>query len=217
MPSSNGDKTLQTISHEDYVALKKNAKVIEYDLHGEKVLKLASGNYLKLFRRKRLLSSAAWYPYAQRFADNARALKERRIACPEVEAVYRIPSIRRDAVLYRPLSGNTLRELIQTQHATPGLANLLATFVFQLHEKGVYFRSLHLGNIVYMSNNSFGLIDIADLKLKNRPLSKYHRCRNLMQLRRNPQDRAWLETKDETPITETAHSADRGDTPDKSP
>lgn len=204
---------MQTISHEDYVALKKNAKVIEYDLHGEKVIQLANGNYLKLFRRKRLLSSAAWYPYAQRFADNAQALKERRIACPEVEAVYRIPSIQRDAVLYRPLSGNTLRELIRTQHAMPGLAKLLVTFVSQLHDKGVYFRSLHLGNIVFMSNNSFGLIDIADLKLKNRPLSKYHRCRNLMQLRRNPQDRAWLEAKDEIPAVEITHTASRDDTP----
>jgi hypothetical protein len=45
---------------------------------------LADGSYLKLFRRKRLISSAAWYPYAQRFADNALALAAREHPLPRV-------------------------------------------------------------------------------------------------------------------------------------
>jgi phage gp46-like protein len=62
---------VQTLSHDAYLALRADATVLERDLHGDKVLQLADGSYLKLFRRKRLISSAAWYPYAQRFADNA--------------------------------------------------------------------------------------------------------------------------------------------------
>ena len=51
---------LQTLSNDEYLALRANATVLEYDLHGEKVLQLADGSYLKLFRRKRLISSSAW-------------------------------------------------------------------------------------------------------------------------------------------------------------
>ena len=65
---------MQTLEQADYLALRADARVLEYDRHGDKVLQLADGSYLKLFRRKRLLSSAAWYPYAKRFADNALAL-----------------------------------------------------------------------------------------------------------------------------------------------
>jgi hypothetical protein len=46
---------LQTLSHDAYLALRADATVLERDLHGEKVLQLADGSYLKLFRRKRLI------------------------------------------------------------------------------------------------------------------------------------------------------------------
>jgi hypothetical protein len=94
--------------HEDFLALRAGAETIEADSCGEKVLRLADGGFLKLFRRKRLLTSAAWYPYALRFADNAETLSLLGILVPRVIAAYRIPSMERDAVLYRPLAGTTL-------------------------------------------------------------------------------------------------------------
>jgi tRNA A-37 threonylcarbamoyl transferase component Bud32 len=183
---------VQTLSHDAYLALRARATVVERDLHGEKVLRLEDGNYLKLFRRKRLISSAAWYPYAQRFADNAIALKERGIPCPEVVGVYRIKSIQRDAVLYSPLSGNTLRELILAGKATTGLRTQLADFIARLHEYGIYFRSLHLGNIVLTPEATFGLIDIADLHAGRSPVPPWRRRRNLQHLLRCREDHAWL-------------------------
>jgi len=135
------DVPLQTLSHDEYLALRDGAQVLEFDRHGDKVLMLSDGSYLKLFRRKRLISSAAWYPYAQRFADNALALTERRIPCPEVLEVFRIPAIRRDAVRYRPLPGQTLRQLIRAGAATDDLRDRLGRFVARLHEAGIYFRS----------------------------------------------------------------------------
>jgi hypothetical protein len=183
---------LQNLTHDAYLALRAGAAVLEYDLHGDKVLCLADGNYLKLFRRKRLLSSAAWYPYAQRFADNAAALQKRSIPCPAVVAVYRIPSIRRDAVLYHPLAGRTLRDLVRAGEAPPELRSRLAGFVTGLHQAGVYFRSLHLGNIVLTPDGSFGLIDIADMRVGSRPLRQNRQRRNLQHLQRDPLDRQWL-------------------------
>lgn len=183
---------METLSVEEYNALIIDAQVLEQDGHGAKVLKLADGDYLKLFRRKRLISSAAWYPYAERFADNARNLLKKGIPCPVVIAVYRIPSIKRDAVHYRPLEGKTLRQLILQNHAPDALREQLFAFVSRLHEAGIYFRSLHLGNIVLTTRQEFGLIDIADLRTHSRPLSKFQRQRNLRHLFRDPKDRGWL-------------------------
>lgn len=189
---SDGRAALQTLPHDRYLALRADAAVLERDHHGDKVLKLADGSYLKLFRRKRLISSAAWYPYARRFADNARALEARGIPCPRVIAVHRIPAIARDAVHYRPLAGRTLRELVRQGDAPADLRERLFRFVDRLHGAGIYFRSLHLGNIVLTPGGEFGLIDIADLRAHDRPLRQGERRRNLRHLQRDPRDRAWL-------------------------
>lgn len=186
---------MRSLSENDYRNLIADALVIERDLHGDKVLHLTDGNYLKLFRRKRLISSAAWYPYAQRFADNAKALLSRNIPCPEVVDVFRIASIRRDAVLYRPLPGNTLRELVRNRTATTAIRRQLGDFIHMLHESGIYFRSLHLGNIVLTSDGRLGLIDIADLIAKPKPISLHYRQRNMRHLYRDPADRLWLESE----------------------
>ncbi len=183
---------MQTLTHDAYLALCAGAQVLERDLHGDKVLRLANGDYLKLFRRKRLISSAAWYPYAQRFADNAVALHQRGIPCPELVAVYRIPAIKRDAVLYHPLAGHTLREIIAAGEESPDLRVRLDDFIARLHSSGIYFRSLHLGNIVLTPSGEFGLIDIADMRVGSRPLRVHQRRRNLQHLQRDPRDRQWL-------------------------
>jgi len=183
---------LQNLTHNDYLALCAHAVVLEQDRHGDKVLQLQDGRYLKLFRRKRLISTAAWYPYAQRFADNAIALAQRGIPCPEVSEVYRIPSIARDAVRYTPLAGETLRQLVRAGAGTAALRDTLGAFVAQLHEAGIYFRSLHLGNIVLTPDNDLGLIDIADLRAGRGPVSQHRRQRNLRHLLRDEQDRSWI-------------------------
>ena len=67
--------------------------------------------FLKLFRRKRLITSVAIWPYAQRFADNAKKLEKLGIARPKTIQIYRISSIERDAIHYHPLPGTTLRDL----------------------------------------------------------------------------------------------------------
>lgn len=187
---------MQTLENEKFLTLRDGAEVVEADHFGEKVLRLPDGSYLKLFRRKRLISSAAWYPYAQRFADNAKALAALEIPCPEVMAVYRLPIISRDAVHYRPLEGTTIRQIIQAAPDTVrerALRSQLGAFVARLHRLGVYFRSLHLGNVVLTPDGALGLIDIADLKHRRGPLSERLRERNLRHLYRVACDRAWLE------------------------
>lgn len=180
------------LSQDSYLALRAGAQVLEADRHGDKVLRLADGTYLKLFRRKRLFSSAAWYPYARRFADNAVALAQRGIPCPEVLAVYRVRAIRRHAVHYRPLAGRTLREVIASGEAEPGLRERFGAFVARLHGFGVYFRSLHLGNVVLTPHDQLGLIDIADLVIVRSGVGPRLLARNVRHLCRYAADHAWL-------------------------
>lgn len=183
----------------DYQALLGDATVIEADGHGEKVLLRADDSYLKVFRRKRLLTSAAWYPYAQRFADNTVRLHALGIPCPQVLAVHRFPALGRDVVHYQALPGATLRQLtarpaadFHPAHSAADLRTELGRFIATLHQLGVLFRSIHLGNIVVDEAGVLGLIDIADLKIGRRPLSAFQRRRNFVHLLRYRKDRNWL-------------------------
>lgn len=187
---------MDRLSDPDYRTLRRHAEVLEADAFGDKVLRLGDGRFLKLFRRKRLLSSAAWYPYAQRFADNALALSAKGIPCPRVEGVFRIPSIERDAVLYHPLAGQTLRDWGHAHADTlphAALHRRFNEFVAHLHQQGIYFRSLHLGNVVLTPEGRLGLIDIADLRFYRGPLGKLLRRRNLRRIHDNPIERDWLD------------------------
>lgn len=179
------------LSHDQYRTLRADAQVIEADGHGEKVLRLADGTFLKLFRRKRLVSSALLYPYAKRFADNIEALKSRGIACPTVIGVYRVAAIQRDLVHYRPLLGKTLRQFDDPVERI-ALRARFGAFVAELHNKGIYFRSLHLGNVILGSDGALGLIDIADLSASGRSLSKRKRIRNFRHIFRYAADQEWL-------------------------
>lgn len=191
------EQRLMKLELDDYLRLRADGTVIERDLHGEKVIRLPDGNMLKLFRRKRLLSSAMFYPYAQRFADNCVKLKHLGIACPQAIAVFRVAGIGRDVVHYHPLPGQTVRQLITSglePQTADSLREQLGCFIALLHRKGVYFRSLHLGNIVLTPNGELGLIDIADLNVRRSCLMSLTRGRNMKHLQRYRDDYAWLTT-----------------------
>lgn len=187
---------MQPLDHTAYLTLREGARVIEADGSGDKVLQMPDGRFLKLFRRKRWLTSAALFPYAQRFADNARRLSALGIETPEVLAVYRIKSIERDGVYYAPLQGSTLRQLIQQGAADDTLRERYGAFVARLHDQGVYFRSLHLGNVVLTPAQVLGLIDIADLNQRRLALGPSKRLRNFQHMLRYREDRAWLRGND---------------------
>lgn len=64
------------------------------------------------------------------------------------------------------------------------LLEQLAGFFRNLHRKGIYFRSMHLGNIVLTPSGTLGLIDIADLAFQSRALSHNKASRNLAHFER---------------------------------
>lgn len=185
---------MQPLPREEYNIWRKDAQILEKDAHGEKVLCLADGTFLKLFRRKRWLSKNTLYPPARRFADNAVELHRLGIPCPQVIQLYKLSAPYRSAVHYHPLPGITLRHLLQQETNLDQLELFarLAEFITHLHDLGVYFRSLHMGNIVLTPDNELGLIDISDMRCLGRPLSRWMRARNYRHLLRYESDWAMV-------------------------
>jgi tRNA A-37 threonylcarbamoyl transferase component Bud32 len=178
----------QRLTEAAYRQLTAGGRALEADRHGTKLIALGDGRYLKLFRRKRLLSSALMRPYSWRFQRNARRLAALGIPTVAPEALLRIPHLRRTAVLYRPLAGRTLRELLDAEPGSERWIAEFGRFLGQLHRQGVYFRSLHFGNLVVGDGGVFGLIDVADLEFRAAPLPPSLVVRNLRHLLRYPQD-----------------------------
>ena len=116
-------------------ALLQGAKTIEEDGLGIKVARLGDGDFLKLYRRKRLLSSDLWDLPAQRFADNAQGLLRLGITAPKVLDVLMISERRLSAVRYQPLPGDTLRNSLRQLDAEPrtALVKQFGTFLGELH------------------------------------------------------------------------------------
>ncbi len=165
----------------------EGATLLEEDAFGPKIYALGDGErMLKLFRRKRWLSSNLWNPYAKRFATNSLRLKVLNISTVTVIEWGRLTSLGRQYVLYEKLPGETLRDSMDW---TP---QQLGAFLAKLHDCGIYFRSCHLGNILLLENDDFGLIDIMDTRFFGRSLDLRHRLRNFCHLTRVERDRKRL-------------------------
>lgn len=180
------------------------ASVLEADSYGAKVYRLQGGNILKLFRRKRWFSSALLRPYSKRFIDNAVQLEKLGVPTLKVVHFYDLEQPGMTAVLYQPLPGETLRQLARAPgfswaQALPALIGLIR----ELHRSGVYFRSLHLGNIVVTPDKTLGLIDIADMRFFKAPLSESLKKRNVQHFAR------YIEREnlgDEFPLQDLEHA-----------
>ncbi len=188
------------------------ARVIEEDGLGPKVLQLHDGSFLKLFRRRPWYTWGSLYPYAQRFVLNGQQLALLGIATPPVLRLISYAD-GSQGVQYTPLPGRTLRQALEGCSSTAerqALVRRLGHFIAALHEHGVYFRSLHLGNVLLLDTGDFGLIDLADMRMRPSALPGNLRRRNLRHMQRYPQDRHWLfEENVEALLEGYAHGADK--------
>jgi hypothetical protein len=180
---------MKRLARVDYERMVAGARVLAADTYGDKVLELPDGLMFKVFRRKRRLSSAVVWPYAKRFERGARKLRERQIPTVEVVGIYRVKSIRRDAVVYRPLEGKSLRQTLRNFKDQKVLIRLFAAFFSSLHEGGIYFRATHFGNVVVTPDGEFGLIDVSEVRFSRSALSLSKRVRNFKVIFRYREDR----------------------------
>ncbi|MBB6340190.1 hypothetical protein HNP49_000340 [Pseudomonas fluvialis] len=193
---------MKTLKPEALDSLLQGAKVIEEDGYGLKVARLVDGDFLKLYRRKRLMSSALWSAPAQRFADNARRLQQLGLIAPAIVDTLLIPQRKLNGVRYQPLPGQTLRDhwrALGPQERDVEVERFGA-FLGQLHQLGVYFRSLHLGNVLCLPDRRLGLIDLSDMTISGKPLGRWKRKRNLQHMLRYKEDSAWLTQEHRTAL-----------------
>lgn len=185
----------QRIDLATYQDLVSRCTVLEQDVFGEKVLRTPEGLIVKIFRRKRWLTTAMLVPYAQRFVSNAGRLAERGIRTVEIVGQSYCPPLKRHLVTYRPVPGGTLRDRLQAlPERMSRHLELAASFIASLHQKGVYFRSLHFGNLIVSGEgDKLGVIDVADMSFRAQPLPVSLRSRNFRHLMRRAEDRALLE------------------------
>ncbi len=175
-----------------------SSEVLEQDTHGLKVVRLSDGNILKIFRIKSIFSIARIYSYARQFCRNASKLKALNIPTVTVVKLFHLIGTNKSAVQYQPLEGLTLRQVAQNQQFNDELLKKLGQFVATLHAKGVYFRSLHMGNIVLTPLGEFGLIDIADLRVHPKALGYYKCMRNFRHFFRVKSDIQTIDKNDWT-------------------
>ena len=180
------DEWLQQMCHE--------GEIIEQDPRGPKVIRLQDGNFLKIFRARRLFSGARMYSHARRFYRNALRLQALNIPTVTVKSLHHLSHSGHTAVVYRPLAGETLRQLMANDLARLyPLAAKLGTFLATLHDRGVHFHSLHSGNLLLMPNNEFGLIDVSDMTIYAWPLMCATRIRSFMRLGKYKEEMAVLD------------------------
>lgn len=181
------------MSQSEYEGLARDARELERDGFGPKVLLCPDGRIIKLFRIKRLLSQSLFYPYSLRFSRNAKRLNAMGVPSVVVERLFFCPAIRRHGVIYPMLEGEPLSKVFTATPEDDLLLEALAKFIARLHEKRVYFRSLHLGNILCLPDGGFGLIDVADLRFTPFSLTLAQRRRNFRHLFRLPGHRVIFE------------------------
>lgn len=190
LAESEGARTVKPFSLDEYQQLISMSEVLEKDGHGLKVLKTPEGLIVKIFRRKRLVSSALIKSYAERFVENARKLKSLGFNTVDIVDLYYCREIKRALVFYDPLPGETLRATLQNQGHNDDLMERFIKLLAQMHEKGVFFRSCHFNNIIVTNSmDSLGLIDISDMRIWPKRLSLDRRMRNFRHLTRYASDR----------------------------
>ena len=181
---------IKKITQKHYQQLIKDADIIEKDAFGVKVLDTKKGEMIKLFRRKRLLSTALFKPYAVRFVDNSKKIAALDIPTITVNKLFWCSSIKRHLVIYQRLEGEPLRDVLSKPSSNAKeIFRQLGALIAQLHDKGIYFRSAHLKNILLLTNGEFGLIDISDLMVKSHSLKVKLRQRNFKHILRYREDK----------------------------
>ncbi len=167
---------MQSLTPAELERLTAGAEILERQAGGLSALRTPNGRIIKLWQRRRGLSSDRIWPYSRRFADNCRRLLRRGIAAPRIEHLYRVEETGEHVLVYPLLAGASLRKLAE-RNALP-LAEL-ARFYASLHDKGVLFRSIHLGNVIQLDSGGFALIDVTDVRFFRRSLPANKRAKNL--------------------------------------
>lgn len=130
---------------------------------------------IKIFNVRGLISSGFFNTYASRIIKNSLKLKKYDIPSIEItnELVFQY-NRRLSGVSYKYIPGTTYRDL--SHKITMDMITDLANYISNIHKKGIYFRAMHLDNIL-LHNKKLFLIDIAKIHFYPWPLFVFTRAR----------------------------------------
>ena len=130
---------------------------------------------IKIFNVRGYISSGFFNTYASRIIKNSIKLKEHEISSIEItnELAFQYNN-RLSGVSYKYIPGKTYRDL--GNNITKEMITDLAKYISIIHKKGIYFRAMHLGNIL-LHNKKLFLIDIAKIHFYPWPLFIFTRAR----------------------------------------
>jgi hypothetical protein len=181
---------MRRLTGAQYDQLVAGASVIDRDWLGDRVLFTPDGRVVKLFRTKRVFSSDRVWPYARRFVRNANKLTDLGFRAVQVEGCYRCPAQKADVVVYRKLPGLPVRHFFDDPAQMQWIFDRLPAFIARLHDAGIYFKALHLGNLLHTPGESdFGLIDVDFMTISRRSVRVRRRVKNFRNMLRYDEDR----------------------------
>lgn len=146
---------------------------------------------VKIWHPDHWLSSATYNPYHRRFRINAQRLREQGISAPVVRGWGKIGAGRTCFICYEALTGNSLRAMKPDFNLRSA-----AGFVAHLHDQGIDFRSLHMGNILQTANDQHSIIDVTDCRFYRRALAPKLRMRRLAYLFAHRRDSDFMQEND---------------------
>jgi tRNA A-37 threonylcarbamoyl transferase component Bud32 len=157
-----------------------NNTIITTKYNKPKLIENSNGEITKIFYpKKRWRSSNRRRPYALRFYKNATLLSTHGIQAPHITSLKYCPDMKTYMISYKKIPGENVRVLMKQNEKT--LLTDVAKYIATLHQKGIFFRALHLENLLYQQGE-FILIDIDDVTFKNKPLNFRYRYRNLKHM-----------------------------------
>lgn len=177
----------QAITIADYNALVRQSDILLTGKRGPRLLATCDNQLVKLFPARKLMSSNRLIPYAKRFVANAIKLQQRNIVTVQPTRYGKILGTPSYYVQYPKLAGKDMRALINEGSQINLLAEI-AIFIATLHRLGIFFRGIHLANLLRLENKQIALLDITSVKFKSKPLSLDQRKRNILHLLNNLDD-----------------------------
>lgn len=182
---------MKTLGREQLSQFIRENKLLDGTIERPGIMLTPAGEIVKSFYRRKIISTATFFPQAHQFQASGLKLIKRDIPAPVVKEIIYCEDIPVHMVIYDRLEGVDVRELCGSTGV--GCLSQLPGYLAHLHDLGVYFRAIHLGNIL-IYGDVISLVDISDLSVANSSLGIFKRARNLAHLFNSEDDKAYFVT-----------------------
>lgn len=173
---------IEKIRYCQYATLVKDAEVLAHDQFGRnKVFLTQDKKIIKTFHVSHFLKEL-FSSRMMRFLKVVSKLNQMNVSTIHPEGCYRCLSPKLNIVIYPYVEGTSLREAAQQN---PTILKDFAHFLAHLHRLNIYFRGIHLNNVLVNKKQGFTLIDVSNTKFR---VNLRRRAKNLAYVLKYPAD-----------------------------